>query len=534
MYDRGVDESNVNWDWLPFAEAFFSIKDREGRIVPYRANHIQRGMRADLLRGHRRTKAVKARRHGMTVGKLLPALVRMHTRSHYSVAVGSTDIPTAQKIVTTILEPVISNRNPFLDRYHSYDVVEREIRITIKGNPPIVNVMRISGLSKESFVVGIDLSEALMTEAGLIPEAGWEAWDALMPSVPDWGVASMEGTAYGIGSQFYQRYMKGDWLKQFYPWWTSELGMLRADSPALAGEDVEYLRRPYELTEREAGWKLGHGLTDDQLRFYRWKVHEFGPLVHQFYPSTVTEAFISGSIVQFPVQILQGMYDNPAPPREPEADVRARWVEMGWRSGMGDEAPGLRVFRLPEAGHRYSMGIDSSEGLEGPVADESCLTVLDAQTRQQACVLWGTYRPDVLASLADRIGRYYNQALIVPEVNGIGASVCQDLEHTHHYPDLFRHGPDEKVGFFMTPARKEQAFGAVSKALEGYNLTINDRKTISQMMTFRHYKSQLRAPRGMHDDCALALMLAFHPLSDAGLFTQDSQPRSPVLVYSQF
>ena len=80
---------------------------------------------------------------------------------------------------------------------------------------------------------------------------------------------------------------------------------------------------------------------------------------------------------------------------------RDLWTEgeapQGPCPGRARPCPGLAVYRRPEAGGVYVMGVDPAEG--NPRSDESAAQVLDAQTGEQVALLVGQGRADHLCRL---------------------------------------------------------------------------------------------------------------------------------------
>lgn len=86
----------------------------------------------------------------------------------------------------------------------------------------------------------------------------------------------------------------------------------------------------------------------------------------------------------------------------------------------------LKIFRLPEAGHEYVVGGDPSEGL--PKGDESWIVIRNKVTNNVVATANGAIEPDDMAIKMDMAGIFYNNALIVPENNNHGYTVCLHLE----------------------------------------------------------------------------------------------------------
>lgn len=109
---------------------------------------------------------------------------------------------------------------------------------------------------------------------------------------------------------------------------------------------------------------------------------------------------------------------------------KALWI---WNPPVvGDPESELPEERIP---HNYVMGVDPSSG---EAHDYSTVEVFDCFTREQVAELKIKVLPKTFARMVDYIGRWYNQALLVCERNGIGQAVCQELNEDIVYPNLWR------------------------------------------------------------------------------------------------
>lgn len=101
---------------------------------------------------------------------------------------------------------------------------------------------------------------------------------------------------------------------------------------------------------------------------------------------------------------------------------------------------GLVVWETPQDGKRYTVGVDVSEGIgidysvafvnlvgEGPNPDEQVATLRSNRID-----------PIYLAKACDWLGRWYNDALMCVEYNGVGKLTADVLVFQYHYPNLYR------------------------------------------------------------------------------------------------
>ncbi|MBD3407227.1 MAG: hypothetical protein GF411_13995 [Candidatus Lokiarchaeota archaeon] len=179
----------------------------------------------------------------------------------------------------------------------------------------------------------------------------------------------------------------------------------------------------------------------------------------------------------------------------------------------------LWVWRKPQPDHVYTVGVDISGGESH---DWSAIEVFDVLEQEQVAELQIKTTPTNLVMMVDFIGRWYNNAIVVPERTGIGQTVCQDLE-VAHYPRLWRrnmlhNGKDKNstkksnhVGFLTTGSGKPIINRALIDNLgpDGYN--IYSHRLCQQIETYVHLGAgKTGAEKGtLNDDLPIASGLAF-------------------------
>jgi hypothetical protein len=102
--------------------------------------------------------------------------------------------------------------------------------------------------------------------------------------------------------------------------------------------------------------------------------------------------------------------------------------------------------QIPD-GNLYSIGIDIAAGTGGSWSSNSAMVIFDMTTGEQVGE-WvsNTMRPDQLAGLAVATGKWFNDAYLVPEVNGpLGATFMKELLRIGYTNIFYRNV--ELVGF---------------------------------------------------------------------------------------
>lgn len=178
----------------------------------------------------------------------------------------------------------------------------------------------------------------------------------------------------------------------------------------------------------------------------------------------------------------------------------------------------VRIFKNPQPGWVYTMGSDAATGLGD---DYSCSQVLtNTIPHEQVAVFRQQLPVNEYTKAVNALGRYYNEALNVCEINYPGNSVQDALLQFYLYPRNYQ--PEEhldidpnisdKFGFRTSEASKWLLINEMQVALEEKGIIIHDPVTISEMMNFVYQKEKRKAggAAGFNDDTVIALMLAFH------------------------
>lgn len=180
---------------------------------------------------------------------------------------------------------------------------------------------------------------------------------------------------------------------------------------------------------------------------------------------------------------------------------------------VADPDGAVTIYRPPEPGRPYVIGGDTA----GDGSDSFVGQVLDNITGVQVCTLRHTYDEDTYARQMYCLGLYYNEALIAIETN-FSTYPCKLLELMGYRNQYVREVEDDYTG------RIRNTFGFRTDKLtrpvilseliriirENMNL-VNDQTTLEEMLTFvRNPQLRPEAEDGAHDDCIMALAIAFY------------------------
>ena len=182
-----------------------------------------------------------------------------------------------------------------------------------------------------------------------------------------------------------------------------------------------------------------------------------------------------------------------------------RWVE--------DPAGPVKIYEEPGAGRPYVIGGDTA----GDGSDWFVGQVLDNITGKQVAVLRHQYDEDTYAKQMYCLGKYYNDALIAPETNySTYPTKLLDLMgyrnlYMRETEDNFEGRMRSSFGFRTDRITRPVIISELIRVLREDVSVLSDEDTLLEMLTFvRNDKLRPEAEEGAHDDCIMALAIAYY------------------------
>ena len=329
-----------------------------------------------------------------------------------------------------------------------------------------------------------------------------DIWTGLLQAVPNspGSAIIVESTACGVSGTFYDLWNgavagTNGFAFCFIPWYVMPEYRLPVTEPLDYTPEEEKLRELYKL-------------DDEQLQFRRTRIAQTSlEGFWQEFPCCPEEAFLtSGAPVFNPMQ-LNDMLAVASEPLERLALEGDEWLPHP----RGD----LLVYHPREPGESYVIGADIAMG--GGRRDYSVAQVLDSRKRQVAVYRSNSPDPDYFATILEKLGYYYNEAMLVPESNAHGILTCTRLGKDFAYPRIWMVTEVNKmtdresttIGFRTDAKTKPMAIDALRASLREGELELNCKTTLKEMMSFIVTESgALEAEKGCHDDCVMSLALA--------------------------
>jgi Terminase large subunit, T4likevirus-type, N-terminal len=197
----------------------------------------------------------------------------------------------------------------------------------------------------------------------------------------------------------------------------------------------------------------------------------------------------------------------------------ASYLVNGWSFDelvKDDHAGPLTVFEIPIEGRKYLVSGDSAAG--GPKSDYNSMHILgrnDWGKLYVAAVWHGKCDTEVFAKELAKVGKIYNDALVVPERDGqYGNAVCNYLEdvaicgRVNLYYTQDAKG-NRKYAGFLTGDSKAYMIANIRTLLYDNMIHLNDIMTLFELRTFSNLKGgKMGASRGNNDDRVMSLAIA--------------------------
>lgn len=503
-------------DFEQFAKLNLKIRTKDGRIIPlYPFKPVQKVIVERTLDKLEKGEPVrfiilKARQQG--VSTIVEALIYWWTVTHKyqqsKIIAHNTD---TSGYLYSMFRMFYDNSHPSFQPTTRYNT-RTDITFDNEVEPQKGLKSQIDTATAENSGTGRGQTVQWLhgSEVALWPK-GQEIVAGLMQAVPMMANTAvfLESTANGIGDYFHTTWeaaQRGESTFEplFFPWTM----------------DPEYSITPpkfFKMTAEEKKVKKEHKLTLGQIYWRRKKMLEFvgdEKRFYQEYPLTDTEAFLASGTPRFNTTKLQEMQNKCYDGQEIELIERKDKTQRLEIVPKTMEGAPLKVWLQPQSSHEYVIGADVAEGVE---EDYSVASVLDKHTHQTVARFRGDMEPADFGEYLALLGRWYNHALIGPEINNHGLTTVQRLRDVG-YDNIYRRelGIDEryeeytsKLGWRTDVRTKPLMIDGLSEAISTGQIIDYDKIFIRECMTYvRDNRGRTNAQIGQHDDTVIATAIA--------------------------
>lgn len=307
----------------------------------------------------------------------------------------------------------------------------------------------------------------------------------------------IESTANGMvgpGEPFYTEWQnakqgKSVFTPLFYSWLDHE-DYIRPRIGKITKEDYSKIR---DTLDDEEKWLLEElNASYEQLNWRRHQIEFVGGDIenfHEQYPCTDDEAFIVSGNSVFDRKKLKE-YKNAA------QNQRPIWIGRITDKLREDWDGDLKIWNKPIKGEHYVVSIDPASGEPG-ATDFGCMQVFRVLNRKEGLVgeqvaEWhGKIEAEKLGYMSTILGRYYNEALLAPEVFGFGHAVLGAINREDYANILRRTTMDSitmqrtnRLGWVTSATTKPQMLTFGRFCVNGSMVVLKSEALVDEMIIF--------------------------------------------------
>jgi len=177
----------------------------------------------------------------------------------------------------------------------------------------------------------------------------------------------------------------------------------------------------------------------------------------------------------------------------------------------------LWIWKEPEIGHKYIMGVDVSRG---DSEDFSSFEIVDFDTREQVAEYVGKIPPDTLAEIAYKWANMYSCFVVIDITGGMGVNTSrkmQELGYKNLYIDGVDHGnmwkydpkAQDKIPGLNFNNKRVQIIAELEEQLR-HGFKIYSNRLMNEMNTFIYLNGRPDHQKGHHDDLIMSLAMAIY------------------------
>lgn len=484
----------------------FKIKAKDSEIISFKQNIIQQKIqdkiKTDLnTKGKSRLIIVKGRQGGVTTYFQLLGLSYAMSAKAYNCYTMAHDAVTASDIFDQKIKFAWDNIPPNLKNL--YKLKRDNVR----------QLMFDEEMQKSTITVGTSARGSTqnflhISEAGKMSE-NKKVWDEMISGTLQASkqakIIAIESTADGGLGPFYEMVQK------------ALSGQSEYDVIFLSWADTYEYQTP---VPKDNSWKQKYSdlaraynlyidpmnqfnITEEQWYWYYLTANELGEEIKVQYPFTLEEAFVSKSRNKFDINVVKNIVV-----KQPLQII-----------------DGVKIYREPELDQIYCIGIDPSSGLG---SDWTGLTMRKyyrntGGQHELVAQLKGKVSERETARIAVNLANYFNskrsKTLIIPETNGLGVAVYNEL--SDNYPDEYIYkryiqDPTKQYdtlipdyGWKTTAITRPKMVNDMAYMFADGQLEIKNEDEVQEMRAFIYNdeKKRYQAQEGANDDLLFSDMI---------------------------
>ncbi len=511
-------------DPLLFIARVLKIQDKAGQIIPLQFNAAQLAMHQEIERQRAaaqpiRLMILKARQMGFSTAISGQFYYHTATKANRNAAIiahkseASANIFLKQKLFWELSPPALRPQARYANSREMVFEMPAIASSQGQNSAGLRSAIRVETAGSKDALRSATIHYLHCSEVAFwpFPQETMTSVLQTVPHLPETMVI-LESTAGGIGGYFYEEWQRAcqgnsEFMPLFFPWFAHDAYRLPLTEKLRLSSKEKELRRRFNLDYEQINWR-------------RWciKANCGGnvDIFNQEYPAAAEEAFAASGRPVFAISALDMAWHN-APislawGRVIEADGRVEF-----REGGGDF---LKIWQYPVENEQYIIGIDVAEGkING---DYSVMSVINRKNGEQVAEWHGHIDPDLLGEEACLLGRYYNRALLIPEINNHGIATVQAIRRLN-YGLLWKRRTIAKdnnyslgeYGFRTDMRSKPLIINQLAAFIREDAGRIKSKATLQECMSYAYQENgSTNARAGCYDDRVMALALAIYAISE--------------------
>jgi hypothetical protein len=195
--------------------------------------------------------------------------------------------------------------------------------------------------------------------------------------------------------------------------------------------------------------------------------------------------------------------------------------ELAYETPLHDKE-GLKIYEQPTGNHVYSIIADVSRGKGLDYSAFQVIDITEMPYKQVATFRSNMITPSDYSDIIAHMGRHYNGAYVLVEINDIGGQVSEMLALSHDYENILYTQNKGRLGKILslwgdpyksdagirtTPAVKREGCSILKLLVEQNQLILQDFDTINELSRFSKKGASYEAEPGSHDDLVMGLVL---------------------------
>lgn len=487
-----------------FAKNFIKIVDKNGNLVPFEFNPVQKDFSYSL---EKYNVVLKSRQMGLSVCTCALAIHKVITQKYTTCLMLSHSDESCRSIfgklkqmyntIPNELKPklLLNNRN--------------ELSLS-NGSKIACTTMSARDKGRGSTLALVHISEYAFVKS----EVATKQLLSIEQAVQGNGVLIVESTANG-GNHYQDLYFKAKNKENAYKGYFYNY----VDGSCMFTEEYKEYSNIFrningydfsedDLTEEEMvlfndGVPL-HIICWRRLKIQNSSLDQF----NQEYPYTDIDAFQQTGNSVFDKKIIANNRMRLKQDRKRYID---KPLDLHYEL-VGYYNKSFWMSEKPITGHRYVIGADISQGIG---KDYHVFIVLDLNTKKEVALFRNNkIRPDQCADLLQILGKYYNGALICCEKASGGIATIQRLYYELHYYNMVRYKSFDdygkqiiQIGFSTDAKSKGLVINNLRQKFEKGVIQIQSDIILEEMSYYQCENGKFGAISSKHDDTVMALAL---------------------------